>query len=167
MSLYRVYLGNPTGLGFRWQELVNAVHALLEPAIPRTTDYDRLRVESTMRRPTVGDQEVMVYVLRNQFSSLLSRRFGAHPSPRHAGLTYPHPTEGTGSEVYLQGNSVEQSARNIVHELLHNKTGMSNEQLHPLGGLCASPPAAPIDSNFDLLASSFTRTVPQWLGGFS
>ena len=124
MRRFHLFLGNPAGLAFNWQELAEAVLQLLLPALPFTADFNRVRVRSTMTRPTLAPGDVVVYVVRSQFSSIVGRRLGVDPQPHHGGLTVPR-NGVTGSEAYLRGSSIEQSARVIVHELLHNKTGIA------------------------------------------
>ena len=169
MAIYRVFLGNPTAETYRWQDLVEAVDALIMPAINLMQQYDEVIVRSVRSRPQLQHGEVLCYVLRSQFSSLAGRRFGVHPDPGHGGRTlFDNGTGGGGvlCEVYMRGQSLEQLARCIVHELLHAKTGMGNDQMHPLGGLCASPPTAPINPNYQLMARYFPRPLSQWLDGF-
>lgn len=165
MPTYHVFLGNPSGYAFRWRDLVDAVHALFAPAIGLSRHYDSLRVQSTMTAPALHPGEVLIYVVRNQFRSIVCPRFSMNPDPGHGGITFMS-SQMSASEVYLQGNSIEQSARNIVHEWLHNKTGKDNNQLHPLGGVCASPAVAPSRANHRLIANHLHVRMGQWLDAF-
>lgn len=165
MATYNIYLGNPAKLEYPWKRLVDEVQRLLSPAFAAGSRWDRLYVKSTMSAPTLLEGEVLVYVVRSQLSSVLGRKLGLHPEPGHGGLTQMTDSRAA-SEAYMQGTDTPMLARVICHELFHNKTGLENEQMHALGGLCASPTQAPIRSNYDLLRKHLAKPVQQWLGGF-
>jgi hypothetical protein len=167
MPTFYVYLGNPNQLRYPWQSLCEQVHALIEPALRHTQRFDAVRVRSTMAAPALIETDVIVYVVRSQLQSILARRLEHAPSPNHQGSTAPSAADEVASEAYMQGTDTTQLARVIVHELMHNKTNLGNEQLHRLGGVCATPPQAPTTQNQRLLARHMSRKVRQWLGGFS
>ncbi len=172
MSVFNIYLGNPTGMRYDWDALCVAVRDVFAPALQEHRRFSGVYVQSTMQRPSLAPAELLVYVVPTSRSSVV-RRLGNEPTSA-GGLTtmvQHHPRYGTctGSEVYAQGKTLNVLAKVIFHEALHNKTGWSNERLHSQGGLATSPLGESDQlspANTRLMRRHIADAVPQWLDGF-
>ena len=162
---YRIYLGNPVGMQYWWNDLVIAVRDLFLPVIAHT-QWDAVSVHSTMSSPALRPTDLLVYVLPNSGASVVATAFG---SPSGGGGTTAWSTaKGTGSEVYTYNATPADVANLIFHEALHNKLHYSDTQLHAQGGLAASPVSPPQRrSDIALMRHGLPLTRAQWLGGWA
>jgi hypothetical protein len=168
--LYNIWLGNPHRSIFKWDELCKHVAALFAPVIRAHSDFERVRVRSTMARPTLLPHELLVYVVPGFAHRLLPARFDrGQPSADQYGDTA---WEGalTGAEVYIRGLPPKTVAKYVFHEALHAKTHLSNAALHKRNGLARVPmdhAAARLSrENIALMAKHLRRPHPAWTGGF-
>jgi hypothetical protein len=94
---YRIYLGNPTGMHYWWNDLVLAVRDLFLPVI-KQTKYDAVSVHSTMTAPALRPTDLPVYVVPSSSLSVVATEF--HTPSGVGGTTAWNTAKGTGSEAY-------------------------------------------------------------------
>ncbi|HET7544396.1 MAG TPA: hypothetical protein VFK05_31210 [Polyangiaceae bacterium] len=162
---YRIYLGNPTGMLYWWQDLVYAVRDLFLPVIEHTK-YDAVSVHSTMTAPALRPTDLLVYVLPSASANVVATAFRT-PSGV-GGTTAWNSEKGTGSEVYTYNSDPDNVANLIFHEALHNKLHWDDARLHAQGGLAGSPVHPPeTKSDIALMRQGIAMTRPQWMGGWA
>jgi hypothetical protein len=174
MAAYKIYLGNPHGLEYEWKELEKAVVELFTPAIAKSRQYESVEAHETKIAPTLGPAELLVYVVANQFRSVLRSKLDIAPHVDAGGFTAWFDNErkdsGVGSEVYVAHTSPPYLAKLIFHEALHNKLRKDDRLHRHQGGLAAAGvgEATPATKdNYSLMAGAIEKHVRQWLGGFA
>jgi len=114
-----------------------------------------VNIRSIAMTPKTGDQDLVLHFVDNIANSYVAANMPGPPiTPVDGGVTRPGP-KMTGSEFYKfptdkNGKSLGQFraigyAKLAAHEAMHNVTRLSNEKLHPQGGVGASPPQLPVN----------------------
>lgn len=118
----------------------------------------------------VTDKDVAVYLVESAEHSAFAR-FGVAHRSGHGGLTASGIDGGKSAcEVYVEQQPGTLLARLIFHEVLHNKTGWGNRQLHSHhhGGVSAESlqvNTALTAEDVALLVANLDREHEQWWGG--
>lgn len=104
-----------------------------------------------------------------QMIAKLTNAPGPHePLGHHTGRTYTQRVgrkSHTLSEVYSDGQHNDVIAKVVFHECMHNKLNLSNEQLHPTGGLASAhvyPSTQLTTKNRDMMIAGLRSPRPQW-----
>jgi hypothetical protein len=109
----------------------------------------------TSGSPGAGDQDLVLHFVEDIAHSYVQAQMPGGPiNPVDGGVTRPRPDK-TGSEFYkfpfIGGKRTRFHAlgyaKLAAHEAMHNMTRMNNDQLHPRGGIGASPPQTVNDNN--------------------
>jgi hypothetical protein len=120
--------------------------------------------------------DLLIYLVPSSFDSIMR---GLNPNAQAGsnGLTTWRTsgsgatrTEETGSEVYANsgGGDSDLLGNLAFHEALHNKGQLSDQQLHPYGGLAGATVTNVTQMTAavrELMAGMLGRNRPQWLGG--
>jgi hypothetical protein len=168
-STYNIWLGNPHQSGYRWQELCEEVVKLFVPVVKKHKDYDRIRVRSTMVKPSLLPHELLIYVVPGLAHGVIGSRFGS--TAKHEdqyGFTKWEGVE-TGAEVYVRQLEPKHVAKFVFHEALHAKTHLG-DGLHKKGGLADGhldyQDAALTKKNVALMSEHLRNNYACWTGGF-
>jgi hypothetical protein len=105
--------------------------------------------------PKACDQDLVLHFVKDIANSYVAANMPGPPiKPVDGGVTRPGP-KMTGSEFYKfptdqNGNSLGQFkaigyAKLAAHEAMHNVSRLSNDKLHPQGGIGGSPPQLPVN----------------------
>jgi len=133
-----------------------------------------VNIRSIAMTPKAGDQDLVLHFVDNIANSYVAANMPGPPiTPVDGGVTRPGP-KMTGSEFYKfptdkNGKSLGQFraigyAKLAVHEAMHNVTRLSNEKLHPQGGVGASPPQLPVnDANRKVFQAGLGKIPAQLL----
>lgn len=170
MSSYRIYLGNPHRLTYRWHDLCVALRDLFNPVVAHTSRFSSVWVGSTMTKPSLEPHELLIYVLPQRGDSVVGPEYGVPTSNLgDDGFTAWRRPGEVGSEVYKHDWEPGMLAKLAYHEAMHNKLRYDNRRLHRLHGLASrtvEEDTRQRDRNSRLMGRNLHRHVPQWLGGF-
>ncbi|WP_165226695.1 hypothetical protein [Aquisphaera insulae] len=174
---FHVWLANPQELKYNWSELCKEVAGHFVHVTRETDDYDSVIVRSTMTKPVLHANELLVYVLAAKLHSVVDDGFGPGGGPGGYTAFQRSGSHLTASEAYMHpvGEEVRLKPRElaivIFHEAMHNIL-QEGDELHRRGGMAADAE----HMNFDTvkhrkaddrdLARALSRMAPQWLDGW-
>lgn len=176
MRPFNVWLANPQQLTYNWQVLCEEVAKHFLHVIRKSNEFGSVTVRSTMTKPVLHANELLVYVLGSRHHSVVDDEFG--PGGDTGGYTAFQRSGNhlTASEVYMhpEGEEVRLNPRKLAimvyHEAMHNILQEGNE-LHRRGELAAKPvnyDTAKHRKNDDKdMARALSRMAPQWLNGWA
>ena len=114
MATYNIYLGNPTRMRYRWDVLCTAVFNHFIEVVRATSDYDRLRVRSTMTPPSIGNRDFLVYIVPGNLDAVVAPHYNQGFGGDADGFTAWNSDE-TGSEVYVGSWPLSTVANLVFH----------------------------------------------------
>lgn len=166
---YNVWLGNPRGMTFDWNELCREVARLFAPVVKEHKDFTSVYVRSTMKKPSLASHELLVYVVPTRLHGVIGARF---KQPEQVPSQYGDTRwEGTltGAEVYRRGLLPKQLAKFVFHEALHAKTHKATNQVGTKGlGTCNMNymDATLHPDNVALMVKNLKNLHAPWTGAF-
>lgn len=166
MSTLNVCFGNPKHLKYQWQALVHETVKLFVPVIKASKKFKRVHVYSTMQRPKLLPQDILIYVLPNKPSGIVGSHFGVNSGGPDGHTAWG--ADGIGSEVYKRSWNPRMLARLAYHEAMHNKL-KKGDAMHSHGGLAGSPiyeDTKDTQANIKRFAEALGKNRHQWTGGW-
>ena len=168
--MVEVCLGNPHKLNYQWKTLCDEVYTLMKKSVKMG---GKLRVYSTMAKPALGAEDVMVYIVPNEEMSRVAEHFNVRDESDALGCTYTG--DQSASEVYIAGEYADEKlppdyvAKLIWHEIAHNKSKLGNHKMHRGKGLLQSFVRSRNSLESDdikFMRKHLNAHVRQWTGGF-
>ncbi|SON55555.1 hypothetical protein HDIA_2014 [Hartmannibacter diazotrophicus] len=164
-----VCLGNPYKLQYKWQQLCEELAGLLKKSLNGET----VRVYSTMAKPALGPEDVMVYVVPNEEMGRVAEHFDVRDGGNALGCTFTG--EKSASEVYIDSEYAGEKlppdyvAKLIWHEIAHNKSRLGNHKMHRGHGLLQAFVRSRdglTSDDIKFMRKHIHAQVRQWTGGF-
>lgn len=165
-----VCLGNPYKLNYKWQTLCEDLAKLMKKSVK---NGDKVRVYSSMAKPVLGAEDVIVYIVPNEGMSRVAEHFNERDGSDALGCT--HTGDKSASEVYIDSEYAGEKlppdyvAKLIWHEIAHNKSKLGNHKMHRGSGLLKAFVRSRdgITSNdIKFMRKHLYAQVRQWTGGF-
>ena len=168
--MVEICLGNPYKLKYKWTSLCEELVGLMKKSIKKG---DKIRVYSTMSKPALGPEDVMVYIVPNEGMARVAEHFNVRDGGNAFGCTVIG--EQSACEVYIDseyaGEKLQPTyvSKLIWHEVAHNKSRLSNHKMHRGSGLLKAVVSdrdglTPEDIQF--MRKHVYTHVRQWTGGF-
>jgi hypothetical protein len=173
---FNVWLGNPQALKYYWNDLCEEVYKHFKYVTAQHGEFSRVLVRSTMTKPVLHANELLVYIINAKPSSVVSQRFGSGGGTGGYTAFERSGSHVTASEAYMHASGDEarlkprELAMIIYHEAMHNIL-QEGDELHRRGGLAAEnihyDTAKHRTENDKAMAKALSKMAPQWLDGWN